>query len=546
MIFMNEMNIFDKNIETITAHEIVQKPLLNLEQIEIEERAKPKEVTPKLLWECTYCGNIYQPTVPFKCDCGRRKFQLANFQSAVLYFIKNEMTADTYVKQFFQLGLKSTLTEILVNVAKGKSRFYTTRFDERNEIYCYKDGIYVPEGRTIIKEIVRKYAGLEYTEQIGNAVVSKIEADTYVTQQELFKPQNINEVCCLNGVLNLRTRELSSFTPDKIFFSKIKAKYNPDTSCPKIEEFLSEVLPEQNDKLTIYELVGFCLYREYFIEKAVMMLGTGRNGKGKTITLIKRLLGEENFTGIALQKLESGDFKEVELMGKLANLGGDVSNYPLKDTAKFKGLTGRDTITASKKFKNDVSFENYAKMIFATNTLPKTYDLTNAFFSRWVYLNFPYEFKPLSEYESAIKKDSKLKDKLKVMNPNRIEGILSEEELSGFLNAGLDGLDRLFQKNNFTASKSSEETMNWWIRNSDSFLAFTLERLEIADSELEYIQKDFLRKKYQAYCKEFRLPPEGDKHIYEIMIRQVKAWDGQLSDDSRERVWKGVKFKLNE
>lgn len=516
---------------------------IDLEQIRKEEQQNQKSITPQLIWQCKRCGNTYQPNLPYKCDCGRREFELKDYESAALYFIENEKTANEYVKHFFQLNLKTTLTEMLVKVAKTKSNFYTTRFDERNEIYFYKDGIYIPEGRTYIKEIVRNYLGKDYTEQIGNQVVSKIEADTFIDQQELLKPKNINEICVLNGILNLKNKELLPFSKDKIFFSKIQAKYDPNLKCEKIDKFLSEVLTDDNDKKTIYEIVGFCLYREYFIEKAVMMLGGGRNGKGKTITLMKKLLGEQNFTGIPLQKLEAGDFKEIELHGKLANLGGDISNYPLKDTAKFKGLTGRDTITASKKFKNDVSFENYAKMIFATNNLPKTYDLTDGFFSRWVYINFPYTFKPLKEYEELIKKDEKLKEKIRVMDPNRIESIMCDEELSGFLNEALNGLHRLWENNDFTSSKSSEDTKAWWIRNSDSFLAFSIEMLETADTEMEYIKKDVLRKKYQTFCKEHRLPPEGDKHIFEIMIRQVKAWDSQLSDEGHERVWRGVKLR---
>jgi len=540
---MNDTTIFNKNIlnkENTT--QLITPPEIKIELTTMEKQEQKYIGEERVKWECKRCGNRYSPTVPHICECHSRDFNIVDFNEATKFFCNNPEFLKEQVNLFLYKKMKPELSEIIVNIATTKSKYYATRFDDRNEIYCYEDGIYVSEGRTKIKEVVRYIMGKDYTEQFGNQVVSKIEADNYITQDQLFKPQNIHEVCVLNGILNLKTRELVPFTPEKIFFSKIKASYDTQFKCKKVDKFLGEVLPDKQDKLTVYEIVGFCLYREYFIEKAVMMLGTGRNGKGKTISLIKKLLGEENFTGIALQKLESGDFKEVELMGKLANLGGDVSNYPLKDTAKFKGLTGRDTITASKKFKNDVSFENYAKMIFATNTLPKTYDLSNAFFSRWVYLNFPYEFKPKKEYQTEIKKDPKLKEKYRVLNPNRIENLLDPEEMSGFLNAALDGLDRLFSKNDFTSSTSSGETKTWWIRNSDSFLAFTLEKLEIADSELEFIKKDILRKHYQAYCKEHRVPPEGDKHIHEVMIRQVKAWDSQQSDENRDRVWKGVKF----
>jgi len=39
----------------------------------------------------------------------------------------------------------------------------------------------------------------------------------------------------------------------------------------------------------MFELFGFLLYKNYFIEKGVMFIGDGRNGKGKTINLMKNL-----------------------------------------------------------------------------------------------------------------------------------------------------------------------------------------------------------------------------------------------------------------
>jgi len=439
---------------------------------------------------------------------------------------------------------KDEATERIVKLLENKTKFYATQFDEANEIYYYETGIYKPEGRSFIKKFCRELLEGIYTEQLANLVCAKIEADSFIEQREFFKPQNINEVCVLNGVLNLKTRKLTDYTPNKIFFSKINAFYDPAANCEEIEKFLSEVLAEPNDIITIYEIVGSCLYRDYFIEKAIMMLGTGRNGKGKTISLIKSILGEQNFTGIPLQNLENGDFKEIELQGKLANLGGDISNYPLKSTAKFKGLTGRDMITASKKFKNDVSFVNYAKMIFATNNLPKTYDLSDGFFGRWVYLDFPYQFKAPKDYEEAIKNDP-FNKKIRLMDAKRIDNITTPEQLSGLLNRALDGLDNLFKNGDYTSSKSSESIKIWWVRNSDSFLGFCWENLENTESEVEWISKDNLRQKYQKFCSINKLISEGDKHIHEIMVREMKAWEGQVVGENGERmyIWRGVKFK---
>ncbi len=453
-----------------------------------------------------------------------------------------QLKADIY--QFLLQSKKNEATELLVKVLEKKTKFYATQFDEANELYYFEEGVYKSEGRSFIKKFCRNILDTAYSEQLANSVCAKIEADSFIEQREFFKPQNIDEICVLNGVLNLKTKELSEYTPTKIFFSKINANYDPAATCEDIETFLSEVLAEPHDIQTIYEIIGSCLYRDYFIEKAIMMLGSGRNGKGKTIAIIKAILGEQNFTGLALQNLENGDFKEIELLGKLANLGGDISNYPLKSTAKFKGLTGRDTITASKKFKNDVSFVNYAKMIFATNNLPKTYDLTEGFFCRWVYLDFPYTFKAQKDYEEAIQKEP-TNTKIKLMDQKRINNILTPTQLSGLLNKSLEGLTNLFNNGDYTSSKSSELIKLWWVRNSDSFLAFCWENIETADTELEWLPKDAVRQKYQAYCSKNKLISEGDKHIHEIMIREMKAWEGQINPEKGERVyvWKGIKLK---
>lgn len=433
---------------------------------------------------------------------------------------------------------KDQVTEILTQQLKRKHKFYTTRFDEQNEIYYYCEGIYKPEGRTIIKEYCRYILQEAYTTQLANRVEAKIEADTFIEQEKFLRRHFETKIACLNGIINLKSFELEPFNPEMIFFTKVNAKFNPNAKGEKINAFLESILPSQEDVKTIYEMFGYCLHGGYPIQKMILLIGSGENGKGQLLELLRQFLGEGNYCGIPLQKLEDGDFKEYELFRKLANIGADISDSPLKTTAKLKGLSGGDSINASRKFKNDLTFINEAKLIFSANKLPKTYDLSHAFFRRWVYLQFPFKFVTEKELESNVKKDN-----LKIKIPDVVKGILTEEELSGLLNQSLAGLTRLFINKDFTASKTNQETRAWWIRNSDSFLAFCDECLESADTELEMITKDQLRKKYQVFCRKHRLLPEGDKHIHEVMVRDVGAWESQLSDEQRERVWKGVKFK---
>jgi putative DNA primase/helicase len=157
-------------------------------------------------------------------------------------------------------------------------------------MWIYKDGIYVPNGKSEIKEFLRYLLGKWYSNWIFGKVYEKIEADTFVDIDKFFNSENKEEIPVLNGILNVNTLELTPYTPEKVFFNKIPVKFDPAKECPKIEKFLKDVLKNEEDIKVFYELAGFGLYKEYFIEKSIMLVGGGRNGKGKTIELLKNLL----------------------------------------------------------------------------------------------------------------------------------------------------------------------------------------------------------------------------------------------------------------
>jgi len=126
-----------------------------------------------------------------------------------------------------------------------------------------------------------------------------------------------------------------------------------------------------------------------------------------------------------------------------------------------------------KKYLRDLSFEVNAKLIFAANELPRVYDTTDGFWTKWVLLQFPYKFVTQKEYDSTEDKS-----KLKIIDTDIIEKISTPEELSGLLNLALDSLDRILQQKDFSYSKGTKEVREMWIRQSDSFSAFCMDCLE--------------------------------------------------------------------
>lgn len=464
------------------------------------------------------------------------------------YYEKQQETLETNKKDLRSEFIELTsgkekkwakATELLVNYVKDQRTIYTTKDDNKSEIWIYKEGIYVPQGRSEIKEILRDLLRDWYSTYIVNLVTAKIEADTFIDSNLFFSNNYRDEIPVKNGIINIFSRDLKPFSSEKIFFNKLPIEYNPNAKCPQIDKFLSEVLPYNEDKDVFYELGGFCLLNEYTFEKAFMFVGDGRNGKDKTLELLKRVIGLENCVSLPISALVPDSFVIGELFNKKANLAGEISNQDLKDTTTLKALTGRSLFSAKRKFLPNVTFVNHAKFVFACNELPMVYDISKGFWDRWVLLEFPHTFVTKDELENA-----KDKTGLKLRDEDIINKITTNEELNGLFMKFLDGLDRLFSQRTFSTTRGSEEIKNLWIRKSNSFIAFCLDQIE-QDYDKKISKKE-LRLRYTQFCKQHKVRPKSDIVIRRVLQDEFGASESQDYvglGDLRDRFWEGVKWK---
>lgn len=446
------------------------------------------------------------------------------------------------LKQYLELVKDkkfSEASEMLVDLILRKFRIYTTKDDIKTEVWIYKDGIYVPQGKSEIKEYLREFMGKFYSQFVFGLVMNKLEPDTFIDIDKFFNQNYIEEIPVLNGILNINTRELKPFNPNKIFFSKIPVEYIPGIDCPMIDKFLSDTLSNQEDRLVFYELGGFILLKEYKYEKAFIFVGDGRNGKDKSIELLKRTFGLDNCCSVPLSSLIPDSFVISEFFGKMLNVAGEVNNQDLKDTSMFKALTGRSIVSGQRKYLRPITFQNYAKFVFACNELPMVYDNSKGFWSRWVVLEYPYTFLPEKEMDKS-------KEKTKLRDPDIIEKITTPNELTGLLNKFLGGLDRLKIQKDFSTTRGSEEIKNLWIRKSNSFMAFCLDNIE--DEYDSWITKKDLRKKYVKYCKLHKISPKSDFIIKKTLNEMFGTSDDRkdVGFNVWEWAWTGIRWREKE
>lgn len=433
----------------------------------------------------------------------------------------------------------SSATDLLCDYVLNINKIYTTMSDNKPEMWVYKQGVYIPEGKSYVMVVLRDVLKDRYSGIVLNRVLEKIQPDTFIEPEEFFNIKYKYEIPVLNGILNIETLEISKFTNKKIFFNKLSVNYIPGQECPGIDKFLRSILADEKDVDVFYEMVGFCLLKEYTFEKAFMLVGNGRNGKSKAMELIKRLISPENCTCVPLNSLRYDTFNISYLHNKMVNLAGDISNRDLKDTSMFKSCTGRDLIGANRKFREQIHFENYAKFIFACNELPMVYDLSRGFWDRWVLLEFPYTFIEKGEYNKLEDKDL-----FKLRDEDIISKITTDEELSGLLNMGLLGLHRLLKNKRFSSTKGTDEIKKMWIRKSNSFIAFAEEFIE--EGYDSHISKKDLRKLYSRYCRTNKLTPKSDV-VIKIFLQQSygATEERKMILDYQEHIWSGIKLKEN-
>ena len=480
-------------------------------------------------WESIF--NIKQDNKKLSDDLEKlkKKFHfpdLADVQSQVLMFLLRKE--------------RDKATELIVEYIKSKTKLYTTRKDSGSQVYIYDKGIYIPNGETYIEEVTRLILQHTYNSSFCNNIKDKIRADTYIDEEQFFK-ENINEIAVNNGILNIKSRILMPFDENTRFFSKIPVDYVPELKCDKIIEFFEDIIEYDDDIILLQEFFGYILYKSYPIEKAFMLLGKGRNGKGQFLELIKRFVGAENSAAISLQKIcDDTSFDLSELHKKLVNVGGDIPDTFIKETGIFKSLTGNDYIGVRRKFLNNLNFINYAKLIFACNKLPRSSDNSIGFWSRWILINFPYRFVDEEELKTLSEEEKKT---CKLRKNDMVSYICDPEQLSGLLNWALDGLDKLLEKGYFTYTTSNKNIQDRWIKAADSFAAFCSECLQ--EEYGTYIMKDELRKVYNNYCRKNKIEQVGDKAIKNYLTKEMGVSEFREQNIIKEYMWKNISFKEN-
>lgn len=468
----------------------------------IEKGGKPKPCTPKKDGQTTL-------------------YQLFNFDPGQCFGCLRRSQEDNPLR-FFQK--KEFIPQRLSDDVQRENKFIAT--DEKSDLRYYNEekGIWEPDGKEKLQSItidkLKGYWKSHYTSETEK----HIRYSNYVPIEKIGGP--LNKIVVQNGVYNLDLKQLEPFDPDIYAITALPIKYDVTNDCPKIIKFLSEVVSQENIQ-KILEIIGYCLYKSYPLARIFIFTGTGRNGKSVLINLITQFLGPANTSSVDIQNLTDDSFRSAELFGKLANINGDLPPKPIKDTGLIKKCTGQDPLTVAKKYQQPFQFYNHAKLIFAANQIPRTYDNSDAMHRRLDVIEFPNKF------ESDDPKT----------DPNLLEKLITENELSGLFNRATDALERLLDQGRFSNETSIEERKLDYIKRSDPVHYFALTYIQQNTDPEYYITKSQLYDNYVYMCRCLDLIPTSSNWFSQNVKRYVPYLDEGWVD--KDKVWRGISVKFD-
>lgn len=372
-----------------------------------------------------------------------------------------------------------------------------------NQLHIYKNGIYISGLAEIEAEMIQHIPGL------NRAKRTEVLAYLDILIRENSKAEDANLIAFENGLYNIVDDSFVEFTPEHIITNKIRWKYNPEAYSELADKTLNKIAcNDPQIRALLEEAIGYCFYRRNELGKAFILTGDKSNGKSTFLSMVQCLLGDENISSLDLKEL--GDrFKTAEMFGKLANIGDDIGDEFIANPAIFKKLVTGERVSAERKGQNPFEFNNYSKLLFSANNIPRIKDKTGAVQRRLTIIPFDARF-------SADDPD---------FNPYIKHLLKTDEVMEYLINLSIAGLKRVLLNRKFTGSTKVQKAMDEYEENNNPIIGFFRE-CEDEEFQIENEPTNVVYKRYQEYCLANSLQPmsniEFSKQVNRILNMRVE------------------------
>lgn len=287
-------------------------------------------------------------------------------------------------------------------------------------------------------------------------------------------------------------------TPEWFSTVSLPYAYKADAKCPNWMAFLNTVLENDCDRIKLLqEFFGYLLTPDTSLQKFLMFLGDGANGKSVVCKILTALLGPANVSSVPLEVF-ADRFQLTSSRGKLANIVTEVGHLKTVAEGVLKQFTGGDRMHFDRKNLSPVEEIPTARLVIATNHPPPFVDQSSGVWRRVI----PIPFRVTIPVEQQ---DRNLAEKLM-------------DELPGIFNWAIEGKIRLRQQGRFTESEVCSEVLIEYRNDNDPVRRFLTEEVEIKTDGMVYSEE--LYSGYCTWCKTEGHEPSPSRLFFRHVYKQ--------------------------
>ena len=326
-----------------------------------------------------------------------------------------------------------------------------------------------------------------------------------------------------SGLLDPRARVELDSTPAYFNLHALPIRFDAAAKCPAWHEFLASLWPDDPESVhLLQQWMGYLVSGRTDLQKALLMKGEKRGGKGTILRIAGHLVGETASAGMTLAALKER-FGLMPLVGASLATFGDVrlDGRTSMLVERLLSLIGGDRLTVDRKGKDPISFTCAARFMLASNLPVRLHDPSGAIASRFVILPFAISF--------LGREDTGLAARL-------------EAELPGILNWALTGLSDLERAGRFVEPKTAAQFRAEFEALSSPISQFVDDAAEIAPDAT--VPKARLYLRYRTWCETAGHRPAADAQFAaELMSLGLGITASRLRTNSgRERVFQGIRI----
>lgn len=315
-------------------------------------------------------------------------------------------------------------------------------------------------------------------------------------------------VAFANGVYDIESDELLPNSPDFRIPNVIPHNWNENARCQELDDALDQWSCERGGvRANLEETMGLCMYRGRELHTCPLLVGEGSNGKSSFLNMLVGMLGQENVSSMDIARIGER-FQSVALMGKLANIGDDISRDKLsgKTLAVAKKAISGDRLDAEYKCGATFGFRPYCTLVFSCNEVPRMGDNSEGIYRRFV----PVAFDGVFSQEAGNR------------NVRLGEALSSEEAYERAILLGMQGLRRCLNAGGMTMTGDRKAQIKAMRRQNSSVYQFCCDELRLGMPEEVSVLGEptsTVFDAYRNYCDEAAVRPLSKNAFSDEMCR---------------------------